>query len=375
VIGRNDGGRGVTSPDVIVIGAGSVGANVAYRMAERGARVLVLDAGAPGGGTSGVSFAWTNSFNKTPRDYHDLNTAGMAEHRALVQELGGGTWHKQDGGLAWRDAPAERAQLKETVERLASWGYPIELISRQDAQGLEPDLAIAPHVDEVVFTPSEGYVEVVPLIGALLAHARRRGARVLSGQRVAGVIRAGARVTGVTTAGGEWFAADVIVDCAGPAADEVARLAGIDIPFDRVPGRLIYTTPVASTLRRPIHAPGVHFRPDGGGRIVLAEGAHDHVWRESSAPWPAEQSLRAVAAHFPALAGARVEATRVGVRPMPRDERPMVGSLPGLDGFYVVTSHSGVTLGPLWGRVAAAEILDGTPDPRLQPYRPARFLS
>jgi glycine/D-amino acid oxidase-like deaminating enzyme len=118
----------------------------------------------------------------------------------------------------------------------------------------------------------------------------------------------------------------------------------------------------------------VYFRPDGAGRIVLAEGAHDHVWREGAEPWPAERSLQAVAAHFPVLARARVEATRVGVRPMPTDERPMVGGIPGLGGFYVVASHSGVTLGPLWGRIAAVEILDGEDDPRLAPYRPARFL-
>ena len=368
----------MTHADIVVIGAGSVGANVAYRLAERGARVTVLEAGAPGGGTSGVSFAWTNSFNKTPKDYHDLNTAGMAEHLALVKELGGGGWHKRDGAIAWEDDPVKRAHLKETVERLASWNYPVEIISARDARELEPDLHIAPHVDEVVFTPSEGYVEVVPLVGALLAHAARRGARVFSGQRVIGVIRDGARVRGVTTASGDRFEADVVVDCAGPATDDVARLAGVVIPFDRVPGRLIYTTPVASTLRRPIHAPGVHFRPDGAGRIVLAEGAHDHTWREAAAaedqPWPAEHSLRAVSAHFPALAGARVEATRIGVRPMPKDERPMVGSIPGLDGFYVVASHSAVTLGPLWGRISAAELLDGAPDPRLAPYRPARFL-
>jgi glycine/D-amino acid oxidase-like deaminating enzyme len=52
----------------------------------------------------------------------------------------------------------------------------------------------------------------------------------------------------------------------------------------------------------------------------------------------------------------------------------MVGAIPGLDGFYVVASHSGVTLGPLWGRVATAEILDWAMDARLTPYRPARFL-
>ena len=61
------------SAEIIVIGAGSVGANVAYRLAERGARVTVLEAATPGSGTSGTSFAWTNSFHKTPRDYHDLN--------------------------------------------------------------------------------------------------------------------------------------------------------------------------------------------------------------------------------------------------------------------------------------------------------------
>ena len=60
---------------------------------------------------------------------------------------------------------------------------------------------------------------------------------------------------------------------------------------------------------------------------------------------------------------------------MPRDQKPMVGRVPGVDGFYVVVSHSGVTLGPLWGRIAAAELLDGRPDARLATFRPARFLT
>jgi glycine/D-amino acid oxidase-like deaminating enzyme len=322
----------MTGADVLVVGAGCVGANVAYRLAERGAAVTLLDAGAPGAGTSGASFAWTNSFGKTPRDYHDLNVASMEEHAALTKELGGGGWLHQEGALAWEEGPAGLARLAQAVERLAGWGYPIERISPRQARELEPDLHIAPAVAQVVWTE------------------------------------------GVTTADGARFEADWVVDCAGVAMDEIARLAGVAVPIDRVPGRLIYTAPVATTLRRPIHAPGCHFRPDGGGRIVLAEGAHDQVWAEAAPPWPPERSLAAVAAHLPALAGARVEATRIGVRPMPRDERPMVGGIPGLEGFYVVASHSGVTLGPLWGRVAAAELLDGALDPRLNPYRPTRFL-
>ncbi len=359
--------------DVLVIGAGCVGANVAYRLAERGATVTVLDAGSPGDGTSGASFAWTNSFSKTPRDYHDLNVAGMEEHAALSKELGGG-WLHQDGALAWEETPAGLARLDQAVERLAGWGYPVERISPGHARELEPDLRIGDAVPHVVWTPGEGYVEAVPFVAALLAEAAHRGARILPGRRVTGVIRSGTRVQGVSVEGGDRLSAGVVVDCAGAATDEIARLAGVILPIGRVPGRLIYTAPVATTLRRPIHAPGCHFRPDGGGRIVLAEGEHDQVWAEAAEPWPPERSLARVAAHLPALAGARVEATRIGVRPMPRDERPMVGAIPGLDGFYVVASHSGVTLGPLWGRVATAEILDGAMDARLTPYRPARFL-
>ena len=260
--------------EILVIGAGSVGSNVAYRLAERGAQVTILDAGAPGGGTSSKSFAWTNALSKGPRGYHELNTFGMREHLAIQEELGG-AWHRQHGGIHWRETPEAQARLRENVERSLSWGYPIEMITPQAARELEPDLAIPDDVGEVYFTPSEGYVEMVPFIAGLLAGARRHGATVLTHQRVTSILRDGDRVTGVVTEDGTRHLADVMVDCAGPAMDEVARLAGLEIPFNRVPGRLIYTSPVATTLKRVVYGPAGHFRPDGAGRIVLAHGEHD----------------------------------------------------------------------------------------------------
>src|SRR6266446_3830323 len=155
---RSPSNRHVEGRRVLVIGAGCVGANVAYRLAERGATVTVLDAGSPGGGTSGASFAWTNSFSKTPRDYHDLNVAGMEEHAALSKELGGG-WLHQDDAIAWEETPAGLARLDQAVERLAGWGYPVERISLGHARELEPDLQIGDAVPHVVWTPGEGYVE------------------------------------------------------------------------------------------------------------------------------------------------------------------------------------------------------------------------
>jgi glycine/D-amino acid oxidase-like deaminating enzyme len=302
----------------------------------------------------------------------------MAEHASLAEELGHltgrGGWHHRPGGLHWDDTPEGQAELRETAERLESWGYPVELISPEAAMELEPDLAIGENVQEVVHTPIEGYVEMVVLIGALLEGARRHGVTIRPNTRVARVLREGDRIVGVETTAGEQIRADTVVDCAGPAADEVIRLAGAEIPFDRVPGRLHYTSPVATSLRRPIHGPGGHFRPDGGGRIVLSDGNHDATYRDQFS-WSPEQTLAQIARMLKPLAGARIEATRVGIRPMPRDEKPMVGTVGGLDGFYVIVSHSGVTLGPLWGKVAAAELLDGQQDARLADFRPDRFLT
>ncbi|HUG37042.1 MAG TPA: FAD-dependent oxidoreductase, partial [Candidatus Limnocylindrales bacterium] len=173
----------MSRPEILVIGAGVVGACVAYRLAEAGARVTVLDAAMPGTGTSSTSFAWINSFGKVPREYHDLNVAGMAEHERLARELSG-PWLHRVGNLEWEEEAGQQARLRATVARLRGWDYAVEMIRPVQALELEPGLSISPAVEEVAFAPRDGYVEVVPLIGALLAAAGRLGARVLTGRRV-----------------------------------------------------------------------------------------------------------------------------------------------------------------------------------------------
>ena len=88
----------------IVIGAGVMGASVAYRLAQAGAAVTVLEATRIGGGTSGISFAWTNAHKKPPKPYHDLNVAGMKAHAALADEFGATPWWHGGGSLEW-EAP------------------------------------------------------------------------------------------------------------------------------------------------------------------------------------------------------------------------------------------------------------------------------
>src|SRR5260370_32874701 len=106
----------------IVIGAIVVGATVAYRLAQAGAAVTVLEATRIGGGTSGTSFAWTNArHKKPPKPYHDLNVAGMKAHAALVDEFRVTPWWHGGGRLEWGAEPDRTAQ-GEKVRQLRSSG-------------------------------------------------------------------------------------------------------------------------------------------------------------------------------------------------------------------------------------------------------------
>src|SRR5947209_17291581 len=137
--------------DVAVIGLGIVGASAVYAAAWAGARVLAIDAGVPGSGTSGSSFAWLNSVRKEPDAYHRLNAAGMTAHRDLSRELGGDAGYHDGGSLEWADSADAERELRERVHRLASRGYPAEWISRERATELEPGLAVPEKVREVAF--------------------------------------------------------------------------------------------------------------------------------------------------------------------------------------------------------------------------------
>ena len=97
---------------VAVIGAGIVGSSVAHRLSEGGAEVFLIDGAEPGSGTTSTSFAWVNANNKLPRDYFELNVAGMDEHERLRDEIGG-DWLYTTGNLIW--AAAEEQETSKNA--------------------------------------------------------------------------------------------------------------------------------------------------------------------------------------------------------------------------------------------------------------------
>ncbi len=364
--------------EVIVIGGGIIGASLTYRLAAGGARVSLIEARHLAAGTSGSSFAWTNANNKTPTEYFRLNVFGMAEYRRLRREFGETPWFHQSGNIEWADNEEGWAELQSRVLRLRAWGYAAEWISRAEIASLEPDVAPPPGLEKAVHFPSEGYIDVPLLIGRLIREAIAAGATVRTGCRVQTLEMTSGRVTGVRTSQGERIAGDIVVSCAGPWSDDVARMAGVDCPLAPTIGLTAISSHSPVALRGIVHTPLLALRPDGAGRVMMRgehfDGLVEATTRTMPIPKVCNEILRESIRVLPGLEGTRVEAARIGIRPLPIDGQSVVGPVPGVEGLHLVCTHSGVTMGPFIGRALATEIITSRQDKRLAPFRPGRIV-
>lgn len=369
---------------MIVVGAGLLGTSLAWRLAERGLQVELLDAADAGTGTSGTSFAWLNANNKQPKAYFDLNVAGMDAHRRLVSDDPTADWAHFTGHLQWASTEIDVAALTAKADRLRSWGYAVDELTRADARALEPDLVLDDVREPVFLFPREGFVYPRVLLGYLLRRAVAAGVTCRFGQPVTAIDRTAGGRRQVRLGDGTTLETDVVALAAGRWTGELTRMVEAEIPLV-VPalgsvsvGYLAYTAPMTATVRHVVSAPDLSLRPDGGGRVVLQALDLD-VSAEPGAQPDREgelgrRFLERLRARLHGTASTRLEDIRVGIRPLPLDGLPAVGWLDEAATVYVVVTHSGVTLGVHLGSVGAAEIATGQTAAELDPFRPARLL-
>lgn len=352
-------------PRIVVVGAGIVGASIAWHLARAGAAVTVVDAGEAGGVATAASFAWINATAGNPEPYFRLRVRSMAEWRRLHAAVPAIplAWC---GGLCWDLPPPE---LEAFARELGGWGYGIERVDRARALAIEPALLNPP--DFALHVVAEGAVEPRAAALALLADAERRGTKLLTRTAVSGIVEQSGRVAGVDTASGR-LAADMVVLAAGAGTPALAAMAGVELKLSTPPGLMAHSRPHARLLNGLVMAPELHMRQTAEGRIVAATdfaGSDPGVNPEATARQVLE-TARAMLRGSQALA---FEFHTVGYRPTPVDGFPVIGRAPGRDGLYLAVMHSGVTLAPAIGLFAAEEIVQGRRDPLLARYGPERF--
>ena len=353
---------------VIVVGAGILGAAIAYHLARRDARVTVVERGAPAGEATAKSFAWINASHRNAKPYYDLRMVGLQEYRRLEQELEGRLRVKWGGGLNW---DLEDDEIEPLVRRQAGWGYDIRVVEREEIRRLEPRLAAPPA--RAAFAACEGTLEPVAATEALLAAAAALGAEVLTGTEVVDFVTGRGRVTGLETAAGT-LEADHVVLAAGVASAGLAARLDVHLPLRSSPGLLVHSRPAPPLLDRVVEAPKLHMKQDLDGRLVAAKS----FGGEAPTNDPEAAGRRLIARLKETLVGAEdleMEGVTVGLRPIPEDGLPAVGPAPGIGGLYLAVMHSGITLAPAVGRFAAMELLDGAEVALLGSYRPDRFAA
>jgi glycine/D-amino acid oxidase-like deaminating enzyme len=349
---------------IVVIGAGIMGASLAWALAGAGRDVMVVEAGLPAGGASGRSFGWINASFHLSRAHFDLRLAGIAAHRRLMAALPG--LHRFDGCLWWEEAGAEMDRMEAELRSLR---YPVERLGRAQVQAREPGLASPP--DEALLFAAEGAVEPADLVPRLLA---RPGIRVLAGLPVTLALQGG-QVVGVETALGR-IPADQVVIAAGIGAPALLARLGLRLPMLDRPGMLLRTRPVAARLRHILAAPDQEVRQDASGRLIgPMVGAHQGD--SGGGLGPADAMTAATLARIGAMldvTGLEAEVVLHALRPVPGDGLPVLGPVAAAPGLWLAVLHSGVTLAPLAGELLAAEMTGQGEQGLLAAFRPERLM-
>jgi glycine/D-amino acid oxidase-like deaminating enzyme len=366
---------------VAVVGAGIVGASIAWRIAARGLRVTLIDQAEPGSGASSHSFAWVNAGAKEPIEYHNLNRRSLEMWSRFAAALGEDVGLRWGGKVAWETEPEAAEALTARVRQLQSWGYPSRLVSKAELEELAPSLDIGP-VAAAEYNENEGQVEPQLVVDACIRRLNEREASVLTGAEVVGLRQSvNGTISAIETTVGD-IEADAVVLAAGTETTRLAALAGTHVPQAESPGVVIRTTTMPPLLHNVpvVYAPAlgdgrreIHLRQCPDGRLMIGEGDQESLAEDDSQAH-ADDLLTRAGRYLPALAGAQAVPVPVGWRPMPLDGYPVLGFASEAPNVYVALTHSGVTLAPVVSQLAALEICDDVrANVVLGSYRPQRF--
>jgi glycine/D-amino acid oxidase-like deaminating enzyme len=368
--------------DVVVVGGGIIGCAAAAMLADRGARVLLVEGVAIGAGASGRNLgAIQHPFDAV---LAPMYRESLTRYRALavLPEAGFGIAREPAGLLLLNHDPAaaerQASRLAAAVPELA-----VELIGADELPDLEPSLARGPSAVRL----ATGYP--VPPASATAAWARlaeARGARLVLGQAARPLVADGVAV-GVVLADGTRYDAGAVLLAAGPWTPRLADPDGTwrpIVPTWGVTIQLLLGTAAPSHIVEEDEVDAINRaaaaieraaadEPGAEPPSLFSVASADGISTLGSTFLPARPDpariepllLRRAAAFLPAAAGAEVVGRRLCARPQSVDGRPFIGPVPGVEQLFVCAGHGpwGISIGPATAAIAVRAVLDGTPPP------------
>lgn len=364
---------------VVVVGAGVIGAAIADALAVRGADVTVLDMRSPGRGASqasaGVLAPFTEASGKTA--LFELCARSLSLYEGFLESLasrnGRPVESVRNGTVEVALSAEEVAHLKSSYAWLTEHGTPCEWLEPPDLRMWEP--SAAPSAVGALVIPSQGFVNVPAMVGALVQSARLAGATFISQAEAVEVVPF--RDHADVRAGAERYSADRVVIAAGSWSKRV-RIANLPpLPVHPVRGQLLHLRWNRGPMpTRVIWGHDCYTVPWHDGTLLVGATVEDVGFDEASTIEGVRLLTTAVARLIPDAQHAALADVRVGLRPATPDGLPLIGPLAMAPTVTLATGHyrNGILLTPLTAQLVAASVLDGATDPLLASTTPDRFV-
>lgn len=356
--------RRLAEAETVIIGAGVVGNTIAFHLAERGHDVLVIDKNYPLSGTSGSTQAWIWVHTKTPASYAEFSMLSAELYPYLKRRIGD-VEYQRTGGISPIFDPRDLERAHRLIETHNARGIRIELLSRDEALGREPNLS--PSIIAATFSPIDGNVNPLRLVDAYRRAAQRHGARYSFYNPVLDIQEGHGRFEVITHLG--VVTCKRLVLAAGPWSAQLGRMVGISIPVRPVRGQILVTEPVQPLLRYTMSG----LRQTQNGEMLIGYSKEEVGYDRRTTLRVIRQTAAMAVRYVPSLRNVRIVRAFSGLRAMPQDELPILGSVPGHPGLYVAAMHSGYTLSPLVGVLMSELILDGDTSIPIDEYQITRF--
>jgi len=368
--------------DIVILGAGVMGASIAFQLAKRKAgRIVVVEKDHVGRGGSGRSSALVRMhYSYPPEVQMALISLKVFEHwREVVGEPG----DFRKTGFVRIVHPAESERLKSNVEMQKKLGVNVRLIGCEELKQLEPDWVVD-EIEVAAYEPDSGYSDGAGVANDFLTRARDMGVTYLPKIEATSFLVEGGRVRGVVTDQGE-ITAPIVVSALGPWSGPLFEQVGYPLPIE----------PEYHQVAILKNAPGMkgggcacidsvtatYFRSDAHDKFLIGDFYGKRKVNPDNFPQRAsDESLEGIieraSRRLPKLENAEVMRGVTGIYDMTPDARPLLGQIPGTSGLYVCAGFSGMgfKISPAIGLVMSELLLDGQgKSVDITPFRPSRF--
>ena len=360
---------------VIIVGGGIAGCATAYHLAKLGITdVLLLEQGKLTSGTTWHAAGLIGQMRPN-RNMTRMSRYGIELYSTLEAETGLATGWKQCGSVNVARTSERFAVLKKQAALARSFGIEVQLITPREAGDLYPVMR-TDDLQGAIWIPGDGKANPADLCMSLARGARLRGAKLIEGVEVTGVLTDNGHVVGARTAQGD-VRCETLVNCAGQWARQFARLAGVNVPlfsaehFYIVTGRIEGVHPMLPVMRDPDGF--IYYKEEVGGLLMGGFEPQAKPWRVDPIPsdfqfqllaedWDQFEILMKNAIHrTPALETAPVKMLLNGPESFTPDGNFILGEAPELGGYYVCAgfNSSGIANSGGAGRLIAEWIVGG----------------